>query len=590
MTVSEIVKANLIESEGIEEIIGTYNSGLREFLPDMELNNTEGDHNIYKRHGEYLFVHDYDSAREDPDNPEQYKMYDLVWKDDMTQYVSNTTGKAIKQPWEYDDIDSGVDQRDWDYRYTEVGHITSDNGSPLGIRNPDFAEEGDMSITVLVYFYTDDVNERLEVYQAYTKDSYETIFDGDDDDDDTDDYCYMTSDGNIHVKNGSYEKTIPTFDAGDGWYITTEQLNWTQPEDKTCDYVYKIGDESNDYPGQYEFNWYEGKIGKQCSEDDCDNVFNLLRETKTGSEQGAYAQDTEGFYLYNNVFVNRLGEDDVYVYLRTRNSLPVEYKDVDDFVYSELKSIDEIDWGWTFYRPTREYAPFDDKNYTYLVEDNTVVYKVRSLGDFDILAFNGVVASEIKVEVYDEDDETILETKSYIPRSVGNLSGKEKIRPDVGVIYLDDRYPKGRKLVITLEPLNGYLRLGGGYLGDKNIVGFTNLEFTNEIIDYNYYEKDDFGNIVYTGDKNVKVRKMSGTADIKLVEYDDVEPVLRELLSNKVIVDGSDNWENKTPDSFNYFSSSMIIGRIRSVQQKTKLTNEKLDNLATYSFTIEEDI
>jgi len=593
MTLSEIVAAELLSSEGITENTKVFNSGLREFSKDMELINKEGDVKVYKRHADDLFVEDYDTDREAEDAPNKYKLWDVVWKDDKLQYVSNTTGLALCEPWEYAEVDEGIDQSNWEQRYAKIAHFNNSSGCSA-TKTDDYIASGDFAVTAIFYELVGD-NDVLDIYQGYT--TGESIELGHCEDDNGD-YLYMTTAGDIVWGNtdDDDEDSIRAEAFGDDFYITDQVLDIDKEDG--YEYIYKLGDVIDSDSDAHKFNLYKAdkplrqrapKLITTGGEDEV-ATFDKLHNVGDGAENGVDEQNEYRQYLINTAFINVIADDNIDVYVRTRNNKPTEYKEVDSFVYAELTSVDEISWGWTYYRPTAQYAPFDGKNYTYLEEDNEVIYEIQANDIFDVIAINGLVASLVKVEIYDTDNETILETKEYVPNCTSNLSGKTKRRKDTSIIYLDREYPKDTKIKVTFEPKDGYLRVGGGYFGNKNVVGFTNLEFTNEIIDYNYYEQDKFGNIIYTGDKNAKVRKFIGTADIRVKDYDDVEPVLRGMLSDKIIVDGSDNWENKTTDSQNYFNSSMIIGRLRRASQKTKLTNEKLDNLATYSFTIEEDI
>jgi len=586
MTLSEIVSAELLGSTGITESAGTFSSGLRQFSKDMELINKAGDTRVFKRFGDDLFVEDYDADREDPDAVNRYVMYDLVWKDNKLQYVSNITGKTIKQPWEYDAVDTSILIDNWVNRYMSFGTLDYRNSDDTYYYKFNWKYENGLFLYIETpsdnswYQYQVIDTTRITTQYGYYNDdtdySYIDVNDAK--------FHYVDNDGNAQEVH-CYVHDI-SLETGDLVYFIFD-FDGKGDIDEHDTYVLEVGDQISDEKYQYYLHPRDpsGLIRHGTLHTD-DNPPTVLDNVTDGTELSVDdLGDSKQSYIPLNIIRN--GND---IYIRTTVDVPTKYKNVDPFEYTELESIDQIDWGWTYYRPTKEYAPFDGKKYTYLEEDNIVIYEIRANKDFDVVAINGLISSLIRIEVYDTDDITIIETKEYIPNCTSNLAGKNKVRQDTAIVYLDEEYPSNTKIKVTFYPVDDYLRIGGGYFGNKNVVGFTNLEFTNEIIDFNYYEQDEFGNVIYTGDKNAKVRKFIGTADIHIAEYDDVEPVLRGMLSDKIIVDGSDNWENKTTDSRNYFNSSMIIGRLRRASQKTKLKNNRLDQMATYSFTIEEDI
>jgi len=132
------------------------------------------------------------------------------------------------------------------------------------------------------------------------------------------------------------------------------------------------------------------------------------------------------------------------------------------------------------------------------------------------------------------------------------------------------------------------IRIGGIFLGQSVDAGFTNLVFTNKFKDYSPYEKDQWGNILYV--KGVKTNIYAGIVDIEITDYDMINRLMSSIGGQTVILNGSDSKDNLEVDSRNFFSSTMLVGRIKNFALKTKLDNKLMHQMASYSFEIEEDI
>jgi len=579
MTISKIVAAELISSEGVTETAGTYHSNdRRAFQKDMELINKEGDTSVYKRAGDDIFIEDYDSNREDTNRDDCYILYDLVWKDNMIKYVSNTTGLAVKQPEEYDNTDTSFDSSDWQYRYMLFGTLGHNSSLNQDVLVKSFEEAG------YVYVYS-----FVNVYSQW----------------------FSFTSARMEVGTTKYGCTNCS-ECTDNQYIDKDNLKykWKEDEDGTC--VWKERDllladgttiSEDDYVMDSAGNVYkvadEIETGKayfytlsEYADEHMSNYTTYYTELTNSSTEKKpdILKDDDGNIIDGNIWrINtaiRRGND---VYVRTHIDYPVEYKNVDAFEYTELRSIDEIPWDWVYSRPTQEYAPFDDKKYTVLEAHNDVKYTVKSKDEFDVICGVGLRCSRIVVEIYNSDNE-MEEQVTVFPKCVSVLEDKTFQIDGTSVIYLKKRYPIDTRVEITFYTLDGKVKIGGGYLGDKRSVGWINLSFRNRTNDYGTYEKDKFGNVLYVANSGAKVRKLEGSCDIDITTYDDIEPILRDLLSTKVIIDGCDNLSNLPTDSYNFFLATQMVGRLRTAEQTTKVDNNRLSELATYSFVIEEDI
>jgi len=581
MTISKIVSAELISSEGITETAGTYHSNdRRAFQRDMELINKEGDTSVYKRVGDDIFVEDYDSNREDTSRDDCYVLYDLVWKDDMIKYVSNTTGLGVKQPEEYDNTDTSFDSSDWQYRYMLFGTLGHNSSLNEDVIVKTFEEAEYVYVYTFIHTYSNwfsSNSQRMEVGDT----KYGCVD------------CSECSDNKYIDKDNLKYKWKETDDNDECIWKERDLLladgSTINEDDYVVDSVgnvYKVADEIESGKAYFYTLSEVGGI------DSLSNYTTYIDEitNSTVEKKPDIAKDDDGNIVDGNIWrVNtaiRRGDD---IYVRTHIDYAIEYKTVDAFEYTELKSIDEIEWGWVYSRPTQEYAPFDDKKYTTLEANNDVKYTVKSKDDFDVICGIGLRCSRIVVKIYNSDDE-IDEQVTVFPKCTSTLENKTFQIDGTSVIYLKKRYSTDTKVEIIFYTLNGKVKIGGGYLGDKRSVGWINLAFKNRTNDYNTYEKDKFGNVLYTDNSGAKVRKLEGSCDIDITTYDDIEPILRGLLSTKVIIDGCDNTSNLPTDSYNFFLSTQMVGRLRTAEQTTKVDNNRLSELATYNFVIEEDI
>ena len=562
MTISEIVAAELLECEGVIDNTPAYNPYIRMFTHGQELRDYDDGEAIYKRSGEYLFIEDYDDSN-------TYGLYDIAFKDGINQYVEALQGTRYKQPSEYNNIDTSFVESDWQYRYLrlydEYYYHTDIDGVFHGMQ-PDGHEM-----------------ESFVGYWSGASDQYGHIAT---DDEDSWKNCYIIGNSyrvhdilyTLNTKSGHNP-----LEAGDEAWLPRHSITFIDDNgDETTltsdtGFMLTVGDVIG-HDDTNDVDMFDFTI------DYCDT--SRTHDYRVIDEYEPDGNDPKPIYI-----------DDIYIpqayiypnYVRTSVDVAVEYITIDELQWKVLEKISEIPWGWTYYRPSNEYAPFDDKKYTYLEVDNDVIYTIKAKDKFDMVAFNGLMSSRMKVEIYNENDE-LVETKEMIPKCYSTLAGKTKVVQGVAFIYLDNEYLKDTKLKVYIYTLEGKVRIGGGYLGNRNVAGFTNLEFKNSFINFNYYKKDEWGNVVSTNDDNAKIRVFEGTADIELKEYDDLTPILQHFMDAKAIIDGSDNWNNETPDGQNFFVGSSIIGRVRSFTQSTKTINDRMDYTATYSFKVEEDV
>ncbi len=277
------------------------------------------------------------------------------------------------------------------------------------------------------------------------------------------------------------------------------------------------------------------------------------------------------------------------LYVRSDTLDPFEVKIRTTPAFRQLDRLGEkIPWGWTYLRPLRHLAPLDKKKYTYLEETGgqDVEYLVTGYSDkFNTVALNGVLADSIDIEFLPSDGSEAIPVITIDPDNSIDVDDRLPGVPTTVIIYAPRDITGDVKL--TFKTVKRF-QLGGIRLGQSVNAGFTNLVFTNKFKDYSPFEKDQFGNILYV--PGVKTNIYKGTVDVMLTSYDMNNRLMASIGGKTVIVNGSDSLDNLATDSENFFSSTMIVGRIRNFELKTKLDKNKLSQKATYSFEIEEDV
>ena len=568
MTISKIVPINILSIRGIHENTPEFDNTERSFSKGQELK--EGNY-VYKRVGDDLFAEDFN------ENKETYKVGDVVYRNNKLHYISSTTGTVAKQPEEYSSVDTDVDSSIWQNRYLKLNMFTQNN---IKI----YIEEIDSNT---IYTYALDAQNNTFTICKHTNPTLTGNYTNNDDCSDCDD--------------GYTALVIGKLTSNNKYVYTLKRKYCMRPPSGGCDTIFTESSRATDKDGNElqtdsilprgSIIYIDGrpiKVGTQINgsyykyyrfDIDCNEYDVTIYTSSSLDKTEEKATTTDDRYVWQpRTIINRNG---VY-YIRTSVSAPIETKAVTDVQTEELTSLTEqINWGWSKYRPIKPYAPFDNKKYTTVKENNEIVFKLKGLKRYDTVALNGVIAGEIVVKKGNEYK--IIPTNNLIYRPLENKTITTKT---TYIIYLNNQ--EATEVEIRLRPLSGLVEVGGIYLGDRIVAGFTNLNFKNSFIDYSPYEKDQWGNIDYR--EGVKVRVFEGSADIELSEYDDINPLLQDFLGKKAIFDGSDNLENKKTDSKNYFASTLIVGRVRNFEQETLLENDELSQIARYSFRVEEDV
>jgi len=116
----------------------------------------------------------------------------------------------------------------------------------------------------------------------------------------------------------------------------------------------------------------------------------------------------------------------------------------------------------------------------------------------------------------------------------------------------------------------------------------TNLTFKNAYKDYSPTETDSWGNVTYKD--GVRVNVHSGTVDVPLVGYDQLNRLMLKIGGRKIIANSSDSKQNQAPDGHSIFQSTMLIGRFTSFSMTTKVKNKRMEDMGVYSFVLTEQV
>jgi len=263
------------------------------------------------------------------------------------------------------------------------------------------------------------------------------------------------------------------------------------------------------------------------------------------------------------------------LYTLTQTAVELEYYSTYHPTY-EVVTLDTFD-GWTKQYPINPYKPFDGKNYTAIETNTTVTTTCSSAEVFDTIAISGVIGDTVNVAYsggsIDYTIDNKLDVNNRLPVARTNV-----------ILYFPTDITG--QVTVTITPKNGIVRIGEILLGLSVNAGFTNLTFSNRFIDYSPTETDQWGNTLYI--EGTKVNVHSGTVDILVGNYDMNLRLITSLGGSVVILNGSGSKDNLPTSDTDIFSSTMLVGRLKDFDQRTKIKNDDLDRMASYTFKIEE--
>ena len=309
-----------------------------------------------------------------------------------------------------------------------------------------------------------------------------------------------------------------------------------------------------------------------------------LEVSNYDAEAPCYVPDNE-FYAFQSFVSIDDSVNDV-LYARTHIEADIDYNDTPpEMTFTAISHINEIS-GFVPVRPTLDNAPFDPKHYSTATKTGYIDYTIRCDEDFDTLALGNVIGTTMNVYFKNSIGTTITSEVGYV---IDNSRDSNDVLPGVGttvILYAASVIGKGGSIVLRVYGNDVSI---GTIMGGINVnAGFTDLTFSNKFNDYSPYEKDNWGNIAYID--GVRVQVHSGSVQIYIADYDMINRLITSIGGNTIILNGSDTLDNSEPDNATTFSSTMIIGRWKVSELKTRLKDREMDQYASYGFTIEEQV
>jgi hypothetical protein len=307
----------------------------------------------------------------------------------------------------------------------------------------------------------------------------------------------------------------------------------------------------------------------------------VLNEANLSIVEQKAVVDSNDPYMWLAKTIVLVGTD---VYVRTNVSVPQETKTIPHPEIMPLNKINDIDWGWTQTRPAKWLAPFDYKKYTKLETNSTITFTVKTQDRIDMVALNNIKASLVQVDIYDDNNQ-ITETITKVPKCAYTIRDKDFVVNTRDVLYIPQTI--NTKIKITIHPIDGKTEIGGIYLADSIYLGRTQPHFKVGLLDLTPRERNEIDQSWERG-KDVIVRTVSGDVNLELEDFDEIIPIMENLIKKKIILDLSNNYENKNWDSKKYFASGFMIGRLDNFEQETLGVPNNMSGVYTYK--VVEDV
>ncbi len=557
MIISTLSNIDYVDSTGISEKYEIYRYS--NIVPPAPLFKN-GDilvcgYGVFERIGDDLQLQEVDG---DPSSLNVGDIY-LDTSDSYIKYVTTKNGEeAAKQPEAYANVDTSLDSSTWANRYVKLGNLGANNvwsGTINGITHTLYNTNGQWRYKLTrpenVQYWADipyDAGNNLYC-RSWAGKAYTTI----------------TYQGNHAATHTIQDRPLPV------------QYGTIISDD--YGHTYRCGRLVTQSGGEY---WYAIQLLSWRTQNTVivDVPIDMRSQSVINvSENSVYCVNSSNCAIYwvPNTIINRNGV----LYARTGKPVPMETYVPTINEGTILDCLDKIDWGWKWKEPSQKLLPFDGKSHTVTIQNQEIEFTVK-VENVNVLAISNLIASSVTV--------TLIGTGETLSIQVDNSIANNNISPLQGltkIIYSGDDIYTG-DITLNFKPANGLVQIGEIVSGVKIEAGFTNLRFSNKFNDYSPYEKDQWGNI--TRIEGIKTNVFNGTVDIELYDYDRINRLMKYIGGRKIILDGSDNVENETNDNENFFASTQLVGRIGNFALDTKLDNDVLSQIASYSFTIEEEV
>ncbi len=286
--------------------------------------------------------------------------------------------------------------------------------------------------------------------------------------------------------------------------------------------------------------------------------------------------------LYGFKYMIKIGTN---LYARTHVATDIEYTSITGADFQPISHIAELG-GFVKIKSNAITAPFDGKNYSVAKSATTMTYTIKCLEKFDTLALGAIKGDSVSVVFKDAGGTPITTVTDFIIDGKRDVDGRLSDYKTTVILYSTADILAGGTIEITIS--GGIVELGTIMAGLSVDAGFTKLQFSNRFNDHSPYSKDNFGFVEYID--GVKALVHSGTVDVPLSRYDMTNRLLVSLGGNTIILNGSDTTDNSVPNNQSTFASTMLIGRWKASELKNKVKDKQIEQMATYGFTMTEQI
>jgi hypothetical protein len=281
-----------------------------------------------------------------------------------------------------------------------------------------------------------------------------------------------------------------------------------------------------------------------------------------------------------------------YSYFRTHIDAKLEYEewvtgDVYSYTYMEVISPADID-GFLPKRKINSLNPFDGVNNTKTVFDTSNTQGVASwtmltTQPIDSIAFGRIICDTVDITILDEDNNILFSIDNY-PIDNTVVKGRPEQYPATRVIYTAETIPANSIVMVSLK--GAVIELGELQTTSALDAGFTNPQFKHGFKNFNMSEINKWG--TWEEVDGIKLRTHTGTVDFKTLDYDDYNNLLGLVIGTRVVMNGSDTFNNELPDGKKIFGSTMMIGRFQALDQQSYNKKKRIGEIATYNFTFQE--
>ena len=280
-------------------------------------------------------------------------------------------------------------------------------------------------------------------------------------------------------------------------------------------------------------------------------------------------------------------EDDTGLYVRTNvdyTTAPREYHYTEEVpIFTDTVKPSDIP-AFYFLGATNDMKPFDMKNYSKAARNTSMTYTIRADEPCNMFVLGYVMGDTFDYTIKDAGGSVIASDSGVVIDGRRDIAGLISDWYTTIPIYSPSTIPTNGTVEVTIH--GSTVELGSFLVCMYGDMGFTNLTLQNTSKDFSVFEYDAWGNAEYL--ERARVSVYNGTVDVPIEKYDIVDRFFTSLGRKIVVMDGSDNAANATPDSVNIFAATQKIGRVMNFKQNTKIKYNDIDTMANYSFTLEE--